>query len=40
MGWQRVMDTLKSYGAAHRSIMPCEDHDTLREQSGLRCRIS
>ncbi len=28
--WQLVTDKLKSYGAARRSIMPSEDHNTVR----------
>ena len=31
--WQLVTDKLKSYGAAHRSIMPSVDHNTARYEN-------
>jgi putative transposase len=33
--WQLVTDKLRSYGAAHRSIMPSVDHNTERYANNL-----
>jgi putative transposase len=31
--WQLVTDKLRSYGAAHRSVMPSVDHNTARYEN-------